>query len=364
MYSLVVFVVVVVAAAALFLCSLCLVTRLFCLCLFNYSLQQDKPLDVTSTTAIDREGKDLEETHLSFGGHLYLNWSHAGVRIKMLQMLQSWLDLGVDGFYLKNIHYIQVTSVTILSEILDDLLEMLSCDTFNTASSSSSSSSSSSDAGDDDIDVKSKYYTKRQVMSPASASSSSSSSSSSRLSKTPQQAQLRGKEDENIDEHSKHGNNLKMINDDHSIDNKRRLGKRILIANRLSIESLTHRKRHEMESKFFKPIHSSFKVNASTSSNTFSSGVTVSSSSSSSSSPASSSPLTNSHHPSGNLMSDRKNHFTPSASSSSSTSTLTSVEPAIPLQSIDFFSYFHLIDVFLDIRMNETENIRDQVTYH
>lgn len=91
-----------------------------------FSLVQDKPLDVTSSTAVDRELiRDLEEVHISFGGHLYLNWSSPGVQSNMMKVFDFWLNLGVDGFYLKNIHLIQVNSPEIILDVLHNLKQLL-----------------------------------------------------------------------------------------------------------------------------------------------------------------------------------------------------------------------------------------------
>lgn len=81
---------------------------------------------MTSSTAIDRESvRDLEEMHISFGGHLYLNWSSPGVQSNMMQVFDFWLNLGVDGFYLKNLHLMQVNSPETILDILHNLKHLL-----------------------------------------------------------------------------------------------------------------------------------------------------------------------------------------------------------------------------------------------
>lgn len=305
-------------------------------------LIQDKPLDVTSTTAIDREGKDLEEIHLSFGGHLYLNWSHPGVRIKMLEVFNFWLNLGVDGFYLKNLHQIQVTSVYMMSEILDDLLEILNLDQVN----SSDDDAITRDEEESEDEFSKKFYSKRQVINsrrdPPPLTSSSSSSSSIRLmNQRPQKLKLENSSPSNS-LHSLHLNhqinNPKSVMSDEKVKSgpvkPRKLGKRILIASRPSIESLTHRKRLEMESKVFKSSLASNGGNLTGNNNTL--GETSER----------------------NQQQNVYSHFYPSFSTGQSDTRM----GVNSLQSVDFFSYFHLIDTFLDIRMNETENIRDQVS--
>lgn len=77
---------------------------------------------MTSTTARDRESKELEDIHLSFGGHLYLNWSDAHVRNEMTDVFRFWINRGVDGFFLKDVHFLQVAH---LDDIYSSLFEIL-----------------------------------------------------------------------------------------------------------------------------------------------------------------------------------------------------------------------------------------------
>lgn len=243
--------------------------------------------------------------------------------MKMFEVFKFWLNLGVDGFYLKNLHQMQVKSVYTISHILDDLLDILTLNQLYNDYDYGDSASSDEDNYNEKNEKK--FYAKRQVINSSPSVSSSSSTSSIRsVDETPPSLKLKLESNSNLQ--NLQVNIVKSISTSDDKINKR-LGKRILIANRGSIESLTHRKRIEIESELFKPSHFA---------NFSDSG------------------------------SERNVHFTPSSSylSQGTTATVTSTAATetTSIQSIDFFSYFHLIDTFLDIRMNETENIRDQVS--
>lgn len=52
-------------------------------------------------------GSAFEDVHLNIGGHLFLNYSHPFIRGQLIRTLRFWLDEGVDGFYLTRLHEIQ-----------------------------------------------------------------------------------------------------------------------------------------------------------------------------------------------------------------------------------------------------------------
>ena len=45
--------------------------------------------------------------HLNIGGHLFLNYSHPFIRNQLMRTIRFWLNEGVDGFYLTRLHEIQ-----------------------------------------------------------------------------------------------------------------------------------------------------------------------------------------------------------------------------------------------------------------
>lgn len=89
---------------------------------FLYHFAQD--LDWTSSSATDRLQSEMEESHLYFGGRLFLNWSHPIVRRKMLEVFDFWLDY-IDGFYLKHLDHLMIDSESALYDILKDLRNLL-----------------------------------------------------------------------------------------------------------------------------------------------------------------------------------------------------------------------------------------------
>jgi glycosidase len=89
---------------------------------FLYYFEQD--LDWTSSSATDRLQSDMEDSHLYFGGRLFLNWSHPIVRRKMLEVFEFWVDY-VDGFYLKHLDHLQIDSEAALHDILEELRNLL-----------------------------------------------------------------------------------------------------------------------------------------------------------------------------------------------------------------------------------------------
>ena len=49
----------------------------------------------------------FEDVHLNIGGHLFLNYSHPFIRGQLIRTIRFWLNEGVDGFYLTRLHEIQ-----------------------------------------------------------------------------------------------------------------------------------------------------------------------------------------------------------------------------------------------------------------
>ena len=238
---------------------------------------QDKPLDLTSSTAFDRESKELEEVHLSFGGHLYLNWSHPGVRAEMMQVFKFWLDRGVDGFYLTNLHFIQAQSAAILFELLDDLLVLLRMN-----------------------------------------SSTKSNLPTASLPPFPPDAPHRSYSPHEADKNQSF-----------------RKDKRILISSRRSLLILSEKIRKEIEVNLaFQDPSLDHRDHLQSKSRLWPGKYTAPSV------PPRSPPP---HHP-----------FLPSSYNRSDWTALHHSPP-------DLFAYFHLIDTFLDIQINKTESIRDQV---
>ncbi|KAI1309017.1 Neutral and basic amino acid transport protein rBAT [Halotydeus destructor] len=92
---------------------------------FYVTSREMTPLELTSSTAMDRESKELEEIHLSFGGRLLLNWSNPVLVDRMLQVFEFWLDTGIDGFYLRNIDLIQATELEPLDSSMLDAFQIL-----------------------------------------------------------------------------------------------------------------------------------------------------------------------------------------------------------------------------------------------
>lgn len=135
---------------------------------------------------------------MSFGGRLFLNWSNRQVRREMYKTLAFWLNLGVDGFYLKNIHSIQTKNSNDLFQLLDEIRNLLERE-------------DSDDQGqerNEPLPLRSSYETQS---TSASGQTHTKSSSNSRPSS------------------SKYTN--------------KRAGKRVLIAGRPSLERLTERTR-------------------------------------------------------------------------------------------------------------------------
>lgn len=60
---------------------------------------------------LDEAGPPLsgafEDVHLNIGGHLFLNYSHPFIRGQLIRTIRFWLNEGVDGFYLTRLHEIQ-----------------------------------------------------------------------------------------------------------------------------------------------------------------------------------------------------------------------------------------------------------------
>lgn len=52
-------------------------------------------------------GGAFEDVHLNIGGHLFLNYSHPFIRAQLIRTMRFWLNEGVDGFYLTRLHEIQ-----------------------------------------------------------------------------------------------------------------------------------------------------------------------------------------------------------------------------------------------------------------
>ncbi|RWS13119.1 maltase A2-like protein [Dinothrombium tinctorium] len=94
----------------------------------------------TSSTAVDRKTSEMEETHLSFGGHLYLNWSHASVVRNMLECMRFWVRTGIDGFFLRNLEQIKIDDQfpEALFQILDNIRDVLNDQIANNVASEKS----------------------------------------------------------------------------------------------------------------------------------------------------------------------------------------------------------------------------------
>lgn len=207
---------------------------------------------------------------MSFGGHLLLNWSCPAVRERMLDAFRFWLRLGVDGFYLRNVHNMQFESPEDVFEVLNELHEVMR---------------------DEEERIKG------QDAGPGS--------------------QRTRERDESQDTDA---------------SKKRHLGpnplpeKRILIASRTSVQLLASRVGKTKEKDYFSPLTSNFRR------------------------PASDKSIRNP------TLDERR-----AATLAPGRSDAQIGGQSDRLDRPDLFSYFHLIDTFLDIRANQTENIRDQV---
>jgi hypothetical protein len=235
------------------------------------ALPQEGPLDLTSTTASDRKSEDLQEIHLSFGGHLFLNWSSPAVRERMLDAFRFWLRLGVDGFYLRNVHNMQFQSPDDLFQVLNELHKVMR---------------------DEEERIKRKDLNQKWAGDPAAGSHD--------------QGTREGQEQEQEQRHQ-----LPQ--------------KRILITSRSSLLTLANKLGKDRNR--FSPLKSNFRKRLFQVSQT---RIVVSGGKADAGAGArSSQPV---HERAGDAA-----------------------------EEADIHSYFHLIDTFLDIRRNETDNIRAQV---
>ena len=268
---------------------------------------------MTSTTAEeDAESKDLEDIHLSFGGHLFLNWSNPVVEKEMLDVFRFWIRLGVDGFYLKNVHLIQVRVIEDIYTILSDILTAVDPVATDSIKRNNKDSTKVSQG------EQSMGFRNNNDMRQASVSSSSVSVED-RVSSSQTDSENQS-----------------------SSDKKTR---RILMASRSCLQLLQHR--HQYEAEYF----SVSSLSSLSSSTIQQEAVQVSSSS----------------------VDSKQEQERPLVSRASSTKSLlhsSVIWPRIPsaqplsltgLPHRDVYSYFHLIDTFLDLKMNQTEELRDRV---
>ncbi|CAG2165215.1 unnamed protein product [Oppiella nova] len=86
----------------------------------NVSEDQINDEDWTSSSATDRLQTDFLHKNTHFGGRLHLNWSHPGVRHQMYEVFDFWLQY-IDGFYLKHLEQMYVESETTVYDILREL---------------------------------------------------------------------------------------------------------------------------------------------------------------------------------------------------------------------------------------------------
>ena len=203
---------------------------------------------------------DLQEIHLSFGGHLFLNWSSPAVRERMLDAFRFWLRLGVDGFYLRNVHNMQFQSPEDVFEVLNELHHIMRDEEERTKRKSS-----------------------------------------------PQK-----RTEESGDQRTQDAAEGTMAE------------KRILIASRSSLLTLAGKLGKGKEKNYFSPLKSNFGQRLFEVSHT---RIVVTEAGRSG--------------PRGSAHQDARH--------------------SDRIVDRDLFSYFHLIDTFLDIRLNQTENVRDQV---
>ena len=285
---------------------------------------------------------------------MFLNWSNPLVHKEMLDVFRFWTRLGVDGFYLKNLHLIRVDTIEDIYTILPDILSIV--DPFSaghpdrnhldTASLDERTGQSTGLSNSRKLGVSSSVSVRDDASSSAFSSAFSSASSST---SSFQEKQYR----------------------------------RILITSRSSLQKLQHRHQYEAEYFSLSPVSSSL------SSSIQEASIQVSSSSSASSSTEYSSAQVGLQEAFMSSPGEKrvsrsvsslvsKSSLNPAVISSLSSPVFTSSFPSHPApgrqgsvtassalhwnkEHRDVYSYFHLIDTFLDLKMNETEDLRDRV---
>lgn len=78
-------------------------------------VSEEPPYDPEDTA----EEMDRLVPHRTFGSQLYLNWSNLAVQQEFFEVLELWLNKGVDGFYVKHLERIHVHSDEELLFILE-----------------------------------------------------------------------------------------------------------------------------------------------------------------------------------------------------------------------------------------------------
>ncbi|XP_054713518.1 maltase A2-like [Uloborus diversus] len=56
--------------------------------------------------------------HRTFGSHLFLNWSNPMLQLEMRDVLETWLSLGIDGFYMKHLEDIHVANEAHVASVI------------------------------------------------------------------------------------------------------------------------------------------------------------------------------------------------------------------------------------------------------
>lgn len=259
------------------------------------SFSQDQALELTSTTASDVEWKELEDIHLSFGGHLFLNWSNSLVQKEMLHVFHFWTRLGVDGFYLKNVHLFQVQVIEDIYTIFSSILSVVD----------------------------------------------------------PQATQRHNFADDiTLDKNSKEAVSSVSVKDSSSQNKSFR---RILIASRSSLKQLQHR--HQYESEYLSMSSASSWIQEESEAQVLSSSLRLQEDPS----------FISGEKRASSSASVSKSLFDPTVISSPSlsphSSTTRNSKTTVVRKGVhrNVYSYFHLIDTFLDLKMNTTEDLRDRV---
>lgn len=72
----------------------------------NFYFQEDPPLE----TYIEYTENGWPAPHRPFGNHFFLNWSNPLVQMEMRSVMELWLSLGVDGFYMKHLENLHINN--------------------------------------------------------------------------------------------------------------------------------------------------------------------------------------------------------------------------------------------------------------
>lgn len=67
-------------------------------------MQEDPPLE----TIIEYTEDGWPPPHRTFGNHFFLNWSNPLLQMEMRTVMELWLTLGVDGFYMKHLENLYI----------------------------------------------------------------------------------------------------------------------------------------------------------------------------------------------------------------------------------------------------------------